>query len=379
MRQVDIEELTKPYTAPRGALDRRFEAAVKADVPSASELFQEIFQDLDTNTFGIRWWSLVQREERILISDYLYQCAEGIEKNLVEAKLHYMEWIDARETINERIIDGIKLSPHGAPFFKHPPSLAPIDDLPNKLDELHRAGFFRAIGSSLDCLGAVVIGVLGLQTSLRHSSIDSARRTLSKIEDLGTAKTKLQIEFGNFLEQSIKSSGPEDWLEWADQYRNMFVHRGRRLTYNQVFPTVPPFYSAGAWRTKASSNVHLAKYPDKSDAEAFIKVDMVLNEPADSSLRGVFDSTRRLEHSICSRLLSIWRERRNDPSLIEQPETQWTNKRLRACTFQGYDTNVEPLNVSEMSSSGAPLRRLVAAAADDGNRDRVWAGSIWAQ
>lgn len=377
MRQADIDELTKLYAAPRTPLDRRFEAAVKADVPSSGELFQEIFQDLDTKTFGIQWWSSVPVQERVLISDYLYQCAEGIEKNLVEAKLHYMEWSDARARFNERIVDGIKIPPTGEPFFKHPPSLAPIDDLPSKLDELHRTGFFRAVGSSLDCLGAVIVGVLGLETSLRHTSIEDARKTLERVKDLGTARTKLQIEFGNFLEQSIESAGPDDWLEWADQYRNMFVHRGRRLTYNQVFPTEPPSYVAGEWRTKASSNVHLAKYPDKSDAEAFIKLDMVLNEPAESSLRGVFDSTRELEGSICSRLLSIWRARRSDPLLIEQPATQWTTKRLRTCSFQGYDSAAEPIDVHKLSSSGAPLKRLVAAAADDAHRDEIWKGSTW--
>src|SRR5215211_6848539 len=103
MRREDTMKLNEPYTDLRDELDRRFEASIEADVPSAGKLFLEIFHDLDTKSFGISWWGSVPVEERILISDYLYQCAEGVEKNLAEAKLHYLEWFDAREKQNNRI------------------------------------------------------------------------------------------------------------------------------------------------------------------------------------------------------------------------------------------------------------------------------------
>ena len=73
------------------------------------------------------------------------------------------------------------------------------------MEGLHLCGFFRAIGSSLDCLGAVIIGVLGLDTSLRHSSIDIAERTLLAVKDSGTPGTALQIEFRDFFEDLKKS------------------------------------------------------------------------------------------------------------------------------------------------------------------------------
>jgi len=162
MRQEEINKLKEPYTQPKSGLDRRFESAIGADVPSAGELVREILNDLDTQTFGISWWKSVPVEERVLISDYLYQCAEGIEKNLVEAKLHYFEWIDARDRTNDFIVDSIKTDPNGMPYQKLPPVKAPIDELPYKLETMHLCGFFQAIGSSLDCLGGAIIGVLGL-------------------------------------------------------------------------------------------------------------------------------------------------------------------------------------------------------------------------
>lgn len=378
MRQEEISKLNEPYNNAMCELDRRFDSAVGADVPSAGRLFKEIFSDLDTTSFGISWWQSLPVEERILISDYLYQCADGIEKNLVEAKLHYLEWLDARDRQNNRIVDGIKFRPNGEPYFKHPSSNAPIDDLPNRLEGLNLCGFFRGIGSSLDCLGAVIIGVLGLDTSLRHSSINIAERVLSDVKASGSLGTHLQIDFRDFFQSVKKSTGPEDWLDWADQYRNMFVHRGRRITHNQVHPREPRLYdSTGNWIPRATSTLHLAKYPDKSDAETLIKLNMVLNEDADTTFKGVFRSTRELEEAICKRLLSIWEQRRTNPSLIEQPEGQWSDKKLRKCVFVGYHPNAEPLNPNEITGNPVLFNRMLAASADDAHRADIWANSKW--
>jgi len=159
VRQEEISNLNEPYTNPRVEIDRRFNSSIGADVPSASQLVKEIFNDLDEASFGISWWKSVAPEQRILIGDYLYACADGIERNLAEAKLHYWEWLDARDRQNKRIADVIKRYPNGELGIKTPPSCAPIDDMPSKLEELHICGFFRAIGSSLDCLGGAIIGV----------------------------------------------------------------------------------------------------------------------------------------------------------------------------------------------------------------------------
>lgn len=379
MRQEEINKLSKPYISSRQQLDRRFESSIGADVPSAGKLFEEIFNDLDTQSFGVSWWRTMPDEERVLISDYLYQCAEGIEKNLVEAKIHYLEWLDVREKRNERIADSIKRHSSGQLYLKLPPSKAPMDDLPYKLEAMHTCGFFRAIGSSLDCLGAVIIGVLGLQFSLRKSDIGKAKVALSKVADLGTPGAKLQIDFRDFFEAIKISSGPVDWLEWVDQYRNMFVHRGRRITYNQFRPRDTPLYdSEGQWIPRVTSTLHLAIHPDKSDAEAFIKKDMVLNEDADITFKGIFKSCRDLEESVCERLLSIWQERRKDPSLIEQPASQWDTK-IRACKFSGYESDTEPFEADEMTGNQVLFRRMLAASVDDDHHSKVWANSKWNQ
>lgn len=377
MRQEEMNKLKEPYTQPKSLPDRRFESAIGADVPSASKLVMEILDDLDKQSFGISWWKAVPVQERILISDYLYQCAEGVEKNLVEAKLHYLDWLDARERMNDFIADSIKLDSNGNPYQKLPPVNAPIDELPNALEAMHICGFFRAIGSSLDCLGGVIIGVLGLKAPLRKNDILKARQALAKIKNPQSAGEQLQVDFRDFLEALIVSSGPEDWLEWTDQYRNMFVHRGRRFTTNQTHRREGLLFDArGREILRATSTLHLAKHPDISDAEALVKKNMVLNEDADITFKGIFKSCRDLNEAACERLLSVWEQRRRDPSLIEQPATQW-DTRIRACKFDGYDSNAEPLDSDVMTSHPILRHRMLAASADDRHHADVWANSPW--
>ena len=90
MRDEDIRKLSEPYLTDRVEIDRRFHSAIGADVPHAGILVKEIYSDLSRATLGVSWWSAVPVQQRALISDYLYQCAFGIEVNLAEAKLHYM-------------------------------------------------------------------------------------------------------------------------------------------------------------------------------------------------------------------------------------------------------------------------------------------------
>jgi hypothetical protein len=379
MRKQELNKLNEPYTAPKDHIDRRFESAIGAVIPSASKLAIEILGDLDEQSFGISWWPSVPVEQRILIGDYLYQCADGIVTNLVEARLHYWEWVEAREKTNDRIADSIKIDPLGNPYQKLPPALAAIDELPYKQEAMHICGFFRSIGSTLDCLGGVIIGVLGLTTSLRKNDILRARSALVKIKNPKTDGEQLQAQFREFLEAEIHRNGPENWLEWADQYRNMFVHRGRRLTTNLTLRREGLLYNPqGEEILRATSSLHLAKHPDKSDIEALIRKDMVLDEDADITFRGVFQSCRDLNEAVCERLLCIWNDRRKNPALIVQPRTQW-DMNIRPCAFAGYDSNAEPFDADEITGHPVFRHRMLAAAADDAHFNQVWTNSIWNQ
>src|SRR4029453_7727149 len=122
-----------------------------------------------------------------------------------------------------------------------------------------------------------------------------------------------------FLQTVKNDSGPTDWFEWTIQYRNMFVHRGRRLIYNQLKPRdVLLLDHMERVIPRSTSSLHMATHPDKSDAEVLIRNRIVLNEDADVTFNGIFTSCRDMLEAVCERLVSIWEARRADPALIEQ-------------------------------------------------------------
>lgn len=381
MRKEEINLLSQPYSSEKDEIDRRFNAVIEADVPSAKKLVQEILNDLDVNSFGINWWNSLPPEERILISDYLFQCASGVEVNLMEAKLHYFEWLHAVENHNKKIVNIVTRDSLGGLIDKMPKSNAPVDDLPLKLENLHLCGFFRAIGSSLDCLGATIIGVLALPCSkrkpLRKSDIAEAQNTLKNLTDLGTSGSKLQMDFGGFFESVKNTCGPKDWLEWADQYRNMYVHRGRRTIFNKISAKKQLFYdSKERFIPRFECTTHLGKFPDRSEAEAFIRSEeAILFENAEITLTGIFESCRTLNEKVCEQLLFIWKERRNNPSLLEQPQNQW-NDIPKHCDFTGYDMKAEKFDMSLLYQHPNFLKRMRSASVF-GELRNFWNNSRW--
>lgn len=377
MRQEDISRLNEPYPTERTDRDRRFHSALGADVPSAAVLAAEILNDLDTTTFGISWWgSLLPDHERILISDYLYQCAAGIELNLVEAQLHYLEWLDTRDKQNERIADMAHITNAGELVQKHPTSTKAMDDMPNNLEKVHVCGFFRAIGSAFDCLGAAIVAVLGLPVSIRKADINNAKTALGRLVDDGTPSARLKIEFRDFLDDVIQKTGPEDWFDWTTQYRNMFVHRGRRLMMNHLTGRLPVLYDIrGLPIPRMTTTFHLAKYPDKSEVEATLLGPTMLNEDASVTLEGVFKSSRDLLEIVCERLVGIWNQRRNDPALISQPLSQW-NAVAKKCAFGGYNPETPLLPMQVVMLNPNSCRRMFASSTDDQHRS-LWSGSKW--
>lgn len=304
------------------------------------------------------------------------QCAFGIEVNLAEAKLHYLEFLHAREKQNKRIADVVSLTPTGEFEVKMPSARTPLDDLPNKLESMHVCGFFQSIGSALDCLGGVIIGVLGLPYDFRKNDIGAVERAFKKLNNDGTPGKGLQFDFLDLFRLVKTTTGVPEWVEYSDQYRNMFIHRGRRLMFNQMTPRPSIVVDKdGNWRPITTATMHLVKEPDKSDAEGFIHSNVTLNEDAETTLTGIFDSCRNMLTRLCDRLLEIWHERRADPSLIDQPASQW-DANFKSCNFVGFDPSVPRIEKDSLLVSPVLLRRMVAAATDDSHRS-LWVGSPW--
>jgi hypothetical protein len=92
---------------------------------------------------------------------------------------------------------------------------------------LHRAitEFSRAFGSTLDCLSAAVIGVLGLPTSLQRAA-GVTLLTLPPLGELAPAEQRVARDAMEAVFRAHTQEPPAGWVAWALELRDAVVHRG---------------------------------------------------------------------------------------------------------------------------------------------------------
>jgi hypothetical protein len=328
--------------------------------------------DLDPDHFGISWWRHFPQlgtKRRILIADQLYVCAVSIEQNLAEAQLHRLEALDHRDHQAKQVARSAVLGREGTIALRHPERRCPADDLPLRLVTLHTAGFFRALVSALDCLGGTIVGVAGIPSSILKSDLSGA------LGWLGSRKVRLprQRSLGDSLKTLIKAAGPTGWLDWATDYRNMLVHRGRRTHMLSIDVESHVLDQRGLPVLRSVPVDQLPAEPARSDIEALVSWkggQPVLLEDADITMSGLFDSAREALSGAGTLLTPLWRERRANPTLITQPLEQWpVFPSKEVVGFKGYSPT-RTFNPSEIRTNPLMVTRMKAAALHSDNRSR---------
>ena len=303
--------------------------ALGVAVPQWEHFEQGILSDLTTKPpYGIGWWAPSPgTSRRILISDQLYSCATSVQTNLIEAVVHWLEFLDWRDREDD-FNAGVVAIVDGKPKIKAPPRSSALEDLGVDLVRLHTLGVVRALSGSLDCTAGAIIGALALPSKILRADFVSVRKLL--VKKAGVEPTddgeKLQRDFAARLEELIARAGPSGWLDWVLAFRNMLVHRGRRIEIGQFVPRKPVLLDPDSEEVpRARVITHLPLDPWRSDVEVFLDTALspVLTEDAQQTLQGVIASTRRLVDEIAVQLIEVWEWRRAHPELLRQPVEQW--------------------------------------------------------
>jgi hypothetical protein len=262
------------------------------------------------------------------------------------------------------------------PALNSPRPRSVLEQLAPDLVRMHQAGLIRAIASSLDCLAGVVIGVAALPLSILKADFKQTRSVLGRIDGAVGAGAKAQADFAARLEAAIAAAGPQGWLDWTLDLRNMLVHRGRRIELGQYLPITPILFGPDGNRAPRARRVsHLPRDPGRSDIEVFIDTpwSMVLHEEGTRTLQGLMNSTLILLEAAAEHMVDLWRWRRTRPSDLCQPADQWKNGPSKQSTgFNGYAPGSLPLQPGMGMMHPRTARRFHAAAVDDVARPR-WA------
>jgi len=377
MRTSDIDRLAKPYDGDANAPTQGPAAALGVAIPKWQELGEAIFRDLSTKPpYGVAWWAPHPgASRRILISDQLFACAQSVSDNMIESAIHWLEFREASERLSDRFANVVVLE-DGKPVVRMPRPESPLEELSLYTVRLHYVGCARALAGALDCMAGTIIGVSALPTPILRADFRRVRGLLFKktVAVAATESERRQAGLATELERLVGSAGPEGWLDWALAFRNMLVHRGRRIEIGQYIPRTPVLYAPdGRPVPRVRVVTHLPLDPGRSDVEVFLEPSRtpVLTEDVEQTLDGLLKSTKALIEGAAQALSEVWNWRRAHPDSLHQPKEQWPDGASSEATgFSGYAPGSFKYSPDMMTTHPVILQRILAAALDDQSRDQ---------
>lgn len=217
--------------------DQQIDQHLGTHAPELEQLWDRLVDDYTVEGWGLAHFAAMSDDEqRAVSSDLVLSAVEGIQVNLRELAMSASD-VERYSGPNGTTLPG------------------PTTTLEEYLDHkrLHRAvtESVRAFGSTLDCLAAVTIGLLGLPSSLQAAS-GAALLTFPQLPD-GAPKNQQALRRRAQMSFERMAEAPPGWLAWALELRNAVVHRGHltqvmlqrpsdALTRLHVRTNVPPQY-----------------------------------------------------------------------------------------------------------------------------------------
>jgi hypothetical protein len=283
--------------------------------------------------------------------------------------LHWLEYQHFAERDSERFADVVQIR-DGQFDVALPSPRNALEELSREMVVMHIAGMARALSAALDCLAGTIIGVVAIPTPILTADLGrNIRQFLTKIGNGTTDGERVQADFYRKFSEVIASVGPDGWLQWALDFRNMLVHRGRRLENGQFVPQTPQLYGPdGEPVLRARRLTYLPRNPSMSDVEVWRETPMAsIRDPLEA-----LDSTKAMISETAKLLIDVWKWRRDNPQILTQPAAQWPKGATTtpASVFQGYAPRSRNLSSSIASIHPIVWRRFLAASLDDASRSQ---------
>lgn len=154
--------------------------------------------------------------------------------------------------------------------------------------------------------------------------------------------------------------GPPGWLDWLIQTRNAHAHRAHATAWSVVVGSkrgggdlCRPFYR----RPEMSEMQSMATInPGAKDLSGH-----VLLEESGEVLKGLVHATADLAVHLVSKSRSVWGRRREDPTILTQPRSQWKMDGIKESGFAGFGNPVSLHKDTQVHVHPTLGRRLAAA------------------
>lgn len=316
---------------------------VREGVQSILDFSNILVGDLEEDGEGFAGWqhNFSSVEAAREVADYIVGSAQAVGWNLQTLAVHLQDYKALRFSQDAAMT--MMRSKTGG-MFPNPPN-DHFNDKELRLDAVERA-FFVTVGSVMDCLTAILIGLAGLKLDIHRAdsgvllpmtgaagypSKKDNEKLFKSLGPLGDGQNE-QVKAIRAIATSWAQSGPDQWLDWTLGMRNMAVHREHRGEL--IIADQQKDHSYKIWRMPASN-------PNLSNLQGFRAGGDALqayhlHEDLLKTMEGITGSANAAVAASVQSLQTLWALRKAAPSLITQPTEQWLGNR-RAIAFVGYD------------------------------------------
>lgn len=330
-------------------------------------LADDLLAELGTTAVGFPWLQDYPEPQRMLVGDFVVSSCGGVVRALRHAALHMTLHRRALERETERF------SATYVQTAQLPIPTCPADELTSELMDVHLAGFARALGSTFDCLTVVCAGLLGLPLALRRASWNDIWGNLEK-KKLETL-SRSQPDGGMSLDAIRRAPGlygPEGWLRWALDFRNMAIHRAWRMRMPELERRGLGLSLPRKLRPHESLELisRLPKHPSLTELESWAlaggPVKAQLPERETLTIARLLKSTEDTVHDVALRLSEVLTIRRANPKAYAACwQDQWPlGEAKHLASFAGYAPDSRPADPAEIRSNRELLTRLKGVGAE---------------
>jgi hypothetical protein len=331
------------------------EGLIDTGLEGVRRLGERLGDELSVEAMGfIGLADIADERLRAIASDLLLASVGGIETNLREASEH--------AGLLTRLI-----GPNGRtmPDIRRPDEMEEMWDIDREL-----TGFFRAIGSTLDCLGATAIVMLRLPTAIHRASVESLVGLRARAD---AGEGERAAAWGRAAEafETGLLRGPEGWFEWTLEMRNAVIHRARQLRIWLPRPS-PPVAPGNRILIATETpphrliryELHLRRSPWLADMDALSgtgsAADNWLPEPSGQTTKGILEQVLAVVDPMVGSLSETWAQTATGDLVLPSPTSEWapgapTERARRAARLEGFDPayEVPPLDAIVMNPRDA--------------------------
>jgi hypothetical protein len=235
-------------------------------------------------------------------------------------------------------------------------------------------GCTRAMASALDCLGAVAIGVTRMPRAITQASFLDIERVATGNSVASTTPDQQRAwRDVHALCEAHRKKPPDGWREWLMDMRNVNMHHARQTHIHlqrirdkhQPQAVVVTREPAEMLKMTARFDLHLRRRPDLPDMQDFVAspttTDLWINEPAQTTLAGIFIAVNELIEEAAQLLASWWRYTDKWSLAFPPPATKWALKSPPWPGFDGVAPNASPFPIGGSHVGPLQAERLALA------------------